>query len=104
MALRALALAVALAACGARGDEVTEPAATVVDEAPPPPVAERVELRPGSIWVRGRWQLRGGRWRWQPGRYQRARDGLDWIDGHWQLEGDRYRWIEGRWRAARGRR
>jgi hypothetical protein len=98
--MRTLALALALAGCGARGGEVEEPAATVVDAPPPPPIEERVDLRPGHIWVRGRWELHGRRWRWRGGRFEPARAGFVWIGGHWQLEGDRYRWIEGRWRAA----
>jgi hypothetical protein len=97
----ALALAIALSACGARGEPPREgPVATVVTALPPPPLPEPVELRPGTIWVRGAWQMRGGRWRWRPGHFERARVGQVWVGGHWQRRGDRFQWIEGRWRAA----
>lgn len=105
MALRiGLAAWLALAGCGGRAGEPEEPMATVVDAPPPPPVAEPVELKPGSIWVRGAWEMRGGRWTWRRGRFERARAGLVWIEGHWQRQRDGYRWIEGRWRASRDRR
>ena len=100
----AVAVAVALTGCGGRRGGVDAPVATVVDRPPPPPREEPVELRPGFIWVRGSWQMRGGLWTWKAGRFERARPGQDWIAGHWQLRGDRYHWIEGRWRPSLDRR
>lgn len=104
MALRRIALCALLAGCGARGGDAEEPAALVVDAPPPPPREERVEIRPGHVWIRGRWEMRGARWRWRAGRFERERAGQVWIGGHWQRRGERYHWVEGRWRATRARR
>ena len=30
--------------------------------APPPPREERFDAKPGHVWVRGRWDWRGGNW------------------------------------------
>ena len=108
MALRRIALVLILAGaslgCPRRGGDADEPIALVVDSPPPPPRPERALLRRGHIWVRGSWQMRGGRWQWRGGRFEPERAGLVWIGGHWLLRGDRYHWIEGRWRASRDRR
>ncbi len=113
MALREIAPALALAAglglagaapgCAGRNGEAEEPIALVVDAPPPPPRGETVALRRGFIWVRGSWEMRGGRWRWRGGRFERERAGQVWIAGYWQLRGDRYHWVAGRWRASTSR-
>jgi hypothetical protein len=72
----------------------------VVDEAPPPPREERIEMRPGYVWIRGRWESRGGEWRWRAGHWQRERADHVWEAGHWERRGGRYHWIEGRWVMA----
>ncbi len=71
-----------------------------VEEAPPPPREERVVVRPGFVWIRGRWEFRGGHWVWRAGYWQRARVGHVWEAGHWERRGNHYVWIEGRWVAS----
>jgi hypothetical protein len=100
----ALLVAFALAGCGGRGGRAEAPIALVVDAPPPPPREEEVELRLGYIWVRGRWEMRGGQWQWRAGRFERERAGQVWIAGYWQLRADRYHWVAGRWRASRAKR
>ncbi|HKE19979.1 MAG TPA: YXWGXW repeat-containing protein [Kofleriaceae bacterium] len=73
-----------------------------VEEAPPPPRRERVVVRPGYVWIRGRWEFRGGHWVWRAGFWRAARAGYVWDPGHWQRRGRRYVWVEGRW-VVRGR-
>ncbi len=100
----ALLVAFALAGCGGRSGRADEPIALVVDAPPPPPREEEVELRPGHIWVRGTWEMRGGQWRWRAGRFERERAGQVWIAGYWRLRAGRYHWVAGRWRASRAKR
>ena len=85
----------------ARARVVAEPAVEV-EEAPPPPLRERVVVRPGHVWIRGRWEFRGGHWVWRAGFWRAARAGYVWDPGHWQRRGRHYVWVEGRW-VARGR-
>jgi hypothetical protein len=72
----------------------------VVDEAPPPPREERVEVRTGYVFVRGYWVNRGGQWEWRAGHWERARAGYEWQPAHWERRGHRYHWVEGRWATA----
>jgi len=65
--------------------------------APPPPREERWEPRPGSVWIRGRWDWRDGGWTWRDGRFEPERERERWQDGRWELRGDRWEWIEGGW-------
>jgi hypothetical protein len=80
----------------ARGRVTTEPV-YVVDEAPPPPREERISVRPGYVWIRGRWESRGGEWVWVGGNWQRERRDHVWEPGHWERRGGRYYWVDGRW-------
>jgi hypothetical protein len=82
----------------ARARVTTEPV-YVVEEAPPPPREERITVRPGYVWIRGRWESIGGQWEWRAGHWQRERAGYGWEPGHWERRGGRYHWIEGRWEA-----
>lgn len=79
---------------------VTAEPVYVVDDAPPAPRRERVTVRPGYVWVRGRWENLGGRWEWRAGYWQRERVGQVWQPGHWEQRGRRYYWVEGRWSAG----
>ena len=57
-----------------RGTVGVQTESAVVYEEPPPPRAE-VEIttaRPGYVFVRGRWDWRGGQW--------------VWVNGHWERE------------------
>ncbi|HUJ57407.1 MAG TPA: YXWGXW repeat-containing protein [Kofleriaceae bacterium] len=76
----------------------TDDGATVERE-PPPPQVEAIEVRPGFVWIRGRWVMRRGQWVWVGGRYERARVGYAWSPGRWDRRGDRWVWVEGRWVA-----
>src|SRR5271169_5602821 len=79
---------------------VAEPVAVVeVDEEPPPPRAEVVEVRPGFVFVQGNWFRANGRWEWRGGRWERERVGYVWEGGHWDRRGNRHVWVEGRWRG-----
>lgn len=91
-----------LGACYVEGNaRVAEPAAVVeVDEEPPAPrPVAVVAVRPGFIWVEGRWVRSGGRWVWRDGFYQRERVGMMWEQGRWERRGNRHVWVEGHWRA-----
>jgi hypothetical protein len=77
------------------------PPAVVVDvgprEAPPPPRADRVEVRAGFVWTAGRWDWRGGKWEWLPGHLEREQPGRRWNPGRWDRQGDRWVLVEGGW-------
>jgi hypothetical protein len=91
-------LAGAASACVVRGSAHVAPVAVVeVEEAPPPPRQERVVIRPGFVWVDGRWDYRRGRYVWVDGRYERERRGHRWVNGHWERRGRRHVWIDGHW-------
>lgn len=81
-----------------RGHVQVAPVAVVeVEEEPPPPQPERVIIRPGFVWIEGRYAYRGGRYVWVGGRYERERRGHRWHPGRWERRGRRHVWIEGRW-------
>jgi WXXGXW repeat (2 copies) len=105
-ALGSLALAASLAA-GAGGCLVTAhghvgaPVAVVeVDEEPPPPRVVHWEVRPGFVYIQGRWTRSGGRWVWRDGYYERERAGYNYEPGRWERRGNRHVWVEGSWRAG----
>ncbi|MBV8758482.1 MAG: YXWGXW repeat-containing protein [Deltaproteobacteria bacterium] len=106
--LPSLALAVTMAASAsgcvvtARG-HVEAPAAVVeVDEEPPPPRYETVEVRPGFVFITGHWYRAGGRWEWRQGYWERERAGYTWEPGRWEARGRGHVWVEGNWRAGGG--
>ena len=70
-----------------------------VEEEPPPPRQTVVEVRPGFVFVQGRWDRRGGQWVWMDGHWERERVGHMWVDGRWERRGRRHVWVEGSWRA-----
>lgn len=76
--------------------------AIISSTAPPPPRYQPVVVRPGYVWVRGRWELRYGRWVWIRGHYVTYRAGYSYRPGRWvrQVDG-RYRWYPGAWVVVR---
>lgn len=94
-----LAIALGNAGCVVRGHGSVgiRPAAVVVYDAPPPPRVETVVMRPGFIWVRGRWVWNNGQWMWNDGHWERERAGYAWTEGQWEQRGNQWVWVEGRW-------
>ena len=70
-----------------------------VEEEPPPPRTTVVEVRPGFVFIQGRWERRGGQWVWRDGYWERERVGHVWVEGRWERRGRRHVWVEGRWQA-----
>jgi len=70
--------------------------------APPPPREERREVRPGFVWISGRWDWRRHerRWEWIPGRWERERRGQRWRDARWEQRGDTWVLVDGGWLQA----
>jgi hypothetical protein len=76
-------------------------AAIVVREDEPPPVRyERVEYRPGYVYIQGHWERRSRGWAWRPGWYERERPGYVYIEGRWRNDGSRHVWVTGQWRRS----
>ncbi|MFT3694733.1 MAG: hypothetical protein QM831_16410 [Kofleriaceae bacterium] len=105
--LAGFALAASLTGCYVQGRATVEgpppPVATVeVEEEPPAPRYETIEVRPGFVWIGGRWARSGNRWVWRGGYYERERVGYSWEAGRWERRGNRHVWVEGRWRGGGG--
>ncbi len=94
-----LLIAASAPACVARGSGSMAVSATpvVVYEEPPQPRVEAVVARPGFVYVKGRWDRRGGQWVWVDGHYERERSGYAWSEGRWERRGNQWHWIEGSW-------
>lgn len=94
--IAALAAAFALPAVGQVG---------VYIGAPPPPI--RYEVRPampepGYYWVDGYWGVRGNRYVWVPGHYERAPyEGAYWIHPHYDHYNNGWAYREGYWTHER---
>ncbi|MEO8705275.1 MAG: IPT/TIG domain-containing protein, partial [Kofleriaceae bacterium] len=71
-------------------------------EAPPAPRDERAAARRGEVFVRGRYDWRGGKWEWLPGHYERERAGYAWREPVWELRDGYYTLLEGSWVASGG--
>jgi hypothetical protein len=71
---------------------------------PPPPQYESYSVRPGFIWMTGRYDWRGGQWVWLGGHYERERVGYTYAPGRWQRRGNGHVWVEGEWRGGGGGR
>jgi YXWGXW repeat-containing protein len=72
----------------------------VVDQPPPQPQYERVEYRPGYVWVKGSWYRDSDQWRWEQGHYEQERQAQVWRDGYWEPRGNRWHWVEGHWESG----
>lgn len=73
---------------------------TIVNDAPPPPVAEYVPASPypDYLWIGGYWGWHGG-WYWTAGHFSpRPRHGALWVSGGWARVGAGWAWHGGRWR------
>jgi WXXGXW repeat (2 copies) len=69
-------------------------------DAPPAPREERVEMRPGYVWIQGRWDWQGGQWVWMDGRWEAQRSGYQWQQGSWVQGDGGWRYNEGTWIVA----
>jgi hypothetical protein len=65
---------------------------------PPPPRDERVDDRPGFVFVRGHYEWRDAHYEWIPGHWERSRPKLTWYDGRWEQRGNVWVYVEGGWR------
>jgi hypothetical protein len=106
-ALGSVALAALLAGAGgclvtAHGHVGAPVAVVEVDEEPPPPRVVSMEVRPGFIFIEGRYVRNGNRWVWRDGYYERERAGYMYEQGRWENRGNRHVWVEGRWNAHAG--
>jgi hypothetical protein len=102
LALAASALSMGACMVTARGHVAAPVAVVEVDEEPPPPRYETIEVRPGFVFISGRWVSNGGRWVWRDGYYERERVGYRWEQGRWENRGRRHVWVEGGWRGGGG--
>lgn len=105
--LGSLALVAALAAgsvgCVVRAHgRISGPAVVYVDEDPPPPRVVVTEVRPGFVFIQGRWTRNGNRWAWRDGYWQRQRANHVYVQGRWERRGNRRVWVDGSWRASGG--
>jgi Ni/Co efflux regulator RcnB len=66
---------------------------------PPPPVVERIDPRPGFVWIPGFHEWRGGQYVWVGGHYEAEHPRERWVPGHWDRAGNRYVWRPGGWRG-----
>ncbi|HEX8110131.1 MAG TPA: hypothetical protein VF516_20515, partial [Kofleriaceae bacterium] len=64
---------------------------------PPPPHEERLERRPGFVWLAGRWDWRDGNWVWIDGRFERERRGKRWREARWEQRDGVYVLVDGDW-------
>ncbi len=99
----AVVLAGSLGACVVRGNAharlfVPIPI-VVIDAPPPPPPRQTIVIRPGHIWIEGRYHHNNGRYVWHDGYYERERSGHAYRPGRWQRQGNGHVWVDGRWEA-----
>lgn len=96
-----LATAVFIPACMVSGGGTMSASTTaVVYSEPPPDQVEPVTVRPGQVWIKGRWDWRNGQWVWVSGRWEAERQGRTWSHGRWERRGNQWHWIEGTWVAS----
>ena len=91
-------LAIGACTVHGQGSMQVETSGEVYQE-PPPPQVETVTVRPGFVWIKGRWNWVNGQWDWVPGHWERERANMMWVAGRWELQGGRYIWVEGSWQA-----
>lgn len=105
MLMHKLALATALAIVGL-GTVVSTPASAgvAVDVriglplyAPPPPIVERVVVRPGRVWIPGYWRWGGARYVWIGGYWTHPRPGYRWYPPRWTGCGPHWCYHRGYW-------
>lgn len=65
------------------------PQVIVVQNAPPPPIAEAVPAaRPGYVWAPGHYEWRDGRYVWMTGRWIDDQPGWVWQEARWMQRPD----------------
>lgn len=99
LAVLAVAGLTLTSACGSSGYYVDN-AYVEVDDAPPPPRAEVIPLRPGGghVWVPGYWYWTGSRYIWHAGYWSvPPAQGHVWVPSGWVHHHGRYRYVPGRW-------
>jgi hypothetical protein len=69
-------------------------------EEPPAPEREEQAYRPGQVFIQGRWEWKGGKWAWSPGRYEAERPNQSWNPGRWSRQGARWVWVDGEWTTS----
>jgi len=78
-------------------------ATVIIQNAPPPPRAERVPpSRRGYVWAPGYWDWRGHRHVWVKGGWMRARPGYSYHQPRWEQQDGKWRMDRGSW--VQGRR
>jgi len=69
--------------------------------APPPPVAERINVSPGPgyVWVPGYYVWTGTQYHWHAGAWTRPpRPRAVWVAPHWRHDRRGWFFVEGHWR------
>jgi hypothetical protein len=69
-----------------------------IDVAPPARRAERVEHRPGYVWVPGAWEWRNGKHEWTAGHLVAERKGYRYAPDRWvSHDNDKWTYQRGGW-------
>jgi len=68
--------------------------------APPPPRDERLEVKPGFVFLKGHWDWDNGEWTWVAGRWERERAGSRWREDRWDQRNGEWILVGGGWEAA----
>ncbi|NML46690.1 BcpO-related WXXGXW repeat protein [Ramlibacter sp. G-1-2-2] len=93
--------AAALAAASALLAAPAQAAGVYVEIAPPAPRVEAVpQPRHGQSWVPGHWEWRRHQYVWAPGYYVAMRPGYRYAEPHWVQVGGRWSYEPGRWERA----
>ncbi|MGH7635700.1 MAG: hypothetical protein ACRENC_18375, partial [Gemmatimonadaceae bacterium] len=101
MAVLVFSLSLAIGACTVSGQGTIGVETTpVVYQEPPPPRVETVTMRPGYIYIKGRWNWQNGNWAWVGGHYENQRAGYAWTEGRWENRGNRWEWVDGSWTVS----
>ena len=66
-------------------------------QAPPPMRAETASMKPGFVWVRGRWDWRDDKWEWVNGHYERERAHKKWREARWEDRDGTWALVDGEW-------
>lgn len=67
---------------------------------PPAPVVEYVPVAvPGRVWAPGFWAWNGHRHVWNSGSWERERAGYRHVAGHWEPRGGRWHFEPSRWES-----
>lgn len=97
----AISAGIAAPGCVVRGSGYVGASTTpVVYQEPPQAQVEEVSVRPGYLFVRGRWDWQNGQWAWIGGHWEAERAGYGWSEGRWERRGNAWHWIEGTWSAS----